>query len=172
MTIAISGVLDLLQGFRVVYGKLEHALVLMPNILLPNLSSMIYRFVAIIEIMSKHTVAGGADLLEGILFTGLITYFLQIGAYAATSMYGGEVEFGVCSNSISDYWQFLLVPLSTISWAILFTPLPREIPAMAFHGTLGYCVSYGLNYAGGVPANLIMFLSASSISFSAGIFSR
>jgi len=41
---ALGGVLDILQGFRVVY--------------------------AIIEIMSKHTVCGGADLLEGILFTG------------------------------------------------------------------------------------------------------
>ena len=57
--LAISGVLDLLQGFRVVY--------------------------AIIEIMSKHTVAGGADLLEGILFTGLIAYFLQFGKYVAAS---------------------------------------------------------------------------------------
>lgn len=133
---------------------------------------MMCLLLAIIEIMSKHTVAGGADLLEGILFTGLITYFLQNGAYVATSIYGGEVEFGVCSNGISEYWQFLLVPLSTISWAILFTPNPRELPAMAFHGTLGYCVSYGLHHVGGVPANLIMFLSASSISLSAGIFSR
>ena len=47
---AISGVLDILQGFRVVY--------------------------AVMEIMSKNTVSGTADLLEGLLFTGLIAYFL------------------------------------------------------------------------------------------------
>lgn len=43
---AIAGILDILQGFRVVY--------------------------AVIEIMSKHTISGTADLMEGILFTGLI----------------------------------------------------------------------------------------------------
>ena len=41
-SMAIAGILDIMQGFRVVY--------------------------AIIEIMSKHTVSGTADLMEGILF--------------------------------------------------------------------------------------------------------
>ncbi|CAB9514481.1 pheromone-regulated membrane protein [Seminavis robusta] len=49
----IAAVLDLLQGFRVVYS--------------------------IIEIMSKHTVSGGADLLEGLLFTTLISFSLRCG---------------------------------------------------------------------------------------------
>ena len=127
---------------------------------------------AIIEIMSKHTVAGGADLLEGILFTGLITYFLQFGSYVASSIFGAEAEFGVCTNGISEYWQILLVPMTTISWAFLFTPLPQDLPAMAFHGLLGYCTSKGLSTIGGMPANMTMFLSAASISFSAGVFSR
>ena len=58
---AISGVVDVLQGFRVVYS--------------------------IIEIMSKHTVSGVADLLEGILFTELIAYFLRIGQFGATAIF-------------------------------------------------------------------------------------
>ena len=76
---AIAGVLDILQRFRIVY--------------------------AIIEVMSKHTVTGGADFLEGILFTGLIAYFLKFGQYTAVSIMGDpdNSEFLQCKHGIDPF---------------------------------------------------------------------
>ena len=144
---AICGVLDILQGFRVVY--------------------------AVIEIMSRHTVSGGADLLEGILFTGLISYFLQFGSYAAAAMLGrtGTQELTQCTHGVDERWYFLFVPLACIAWAIIFTPYPRDVAPMAFHGLLGFCVNYSLS-ASGSTKDLNYFVSASVISLSAGIYSR
>ncbi|CAB9513206.1 pheromone-regulated membrane protein [Seminavis robusta] len=144
---AISGILDLLQGFRVVY--------------------------AVIEIMSRHTVAGGADLLEGVLFTGLISYFLQFGSYTAASILGDAraTEFAHCDHGLDPRFYILLVPLTCAAFAIMFTPNLRELPGMAFHGILAYCMNYGLA-ALGATSDLNYFVSASAVSLSAGLCSR
>lgn len=146
-TTAISGVIDLLQGFRVVF--------------------------AIIEIMSRHTICGGADLLEGILFTGLITYFLQFGSYTASFILGNShgAEFDACNNSVHGAWFFLLVPAATMSWSFMFTPNPRDLPGMVFHGLVGYCTNLALSKIG-FASEPNYFISASVVSLSAGIFSR
>jgi uncharacterized membrane protein YjjB (DUF3815 family) len=144
--LAISGVLDLLQGSRVVY--------------------------AVIEIMSRHTVSG-ADLIEGLLFTTLITYFLQFGSYTAASILGDGTahEFTQCTHGMDKRWYFLFVPLACLSWAVIFKPYHRDLPGMTFHGILGFAANYGLT-AMGASMDLNYFVSASLISLSAGIYSR
>lgn len=152
--IAISGVLDILQGFRVVY--------------------------AIVEVLSRNTVAGGADFLEGILFTGLIAYFLRFGQYTAVEIFDRNdmnsaddinTEWGACTNGISKYWYFLFVPLASLSWSGLFTPNYDQLLPMCFHGTLAYVVTFGLSYFG-ATVSVNNFVSAASITFSAALFSR
>jgi uncharacterized membrane protein YjjB (DUF3815 family) len=145
--LAISGVLDLLQGSRVVY--------------------------AIIEIMSRHTVSGGADLIEGLLFTTLITYFLQFGSLTSALILGdgSSQEFTQCNHGVDQRWYFLFVPLACLSWAIIFTPCHRDLPGMTFHGILGFATNYVLN-AMGASMDLNYFVSATLISLSAGICSR
>jgi hypothetical protein len=64
---AIACVMDILQGFRIVH--------------------------AIIEQMSRNTVAGGADFLEGAFCTGSIAYFLDIGQELAPTIMGGTVKY-------------------------------------------------------------------------------
>ena len=143
---AISGVLDLLQGFRVVY--------------------------AIIEIMSRHTVTGGADFLEGIFFTSLIAYFLRFGHVSALHIVGEPEDDGylTCDKGISRKWYFFFVPLAAVSWSGLFNPYKMDIPMMALHGILGYLVSW--QFSAGPFSNLNNFLAATSVTFSAGLLSR
>jgi len=146
---AIGGVLDILQGFRVVY--------------------------AVIETMSKHTVAGGADLLEGILYTGLIAYYLRFGQIAAKAISGvaeaADADLSFCSNGLDSRWFILFVPLASLSWSGLFTPYYRELLPMTFHGVLAYGSNYGLSKAG-LSEQANIFVSASIVSLSAGIISR
>ena len=143
---AISGVLDLLQGFRVVYS--------------------------IIEIMSRHTVTGGADFLEGVFFTTLIAYFLRFGEYIAVEILGrpGSDEYRACDNGISEWWYLFFVPLAAICWSGLFNPNYFDLPFMAAHGILGYLVSWQF-YAGGTT-NLNNFVAAMVVTFSSGLVSR
>lgn len=145
---AIAGVLDILQGFRVVY--------------------------AIIEIMSKHTVTGGADFLEGILFTGLIAYSLKFGQYAASALMlddPTDAEYSECTNGIDEWWYFLFVPLAAFSWSGLFDPDYIDLPIMCFHGILGYTVSWAVARAS-LSSNFNNFIAAMTVTFSAGIVSR
>ena len=143
---AVAGVLDILQGFRIVY--------------------------AIIEIMSKHTVAGGADLLEGILFTGLIAYFLKIGQYAAAQILGDSPKiFLGCSHGIDKLWYFLFLPLAAVSWSGIFMPNYNDLPLMGLHGVLAYGVNWGLSRTH-QNANFNNFISSLCVTLSAGIISR
>jgi uncharacterized membrane protein YjjP (DUF1212 family) len=95
---AISGVLDLLQGFRVVYS--------------------------IIEIMSRHTVTGGADFLEGVFFTTLIAYFLRFGQSLALQILGTPEsnDYLVCNRGVSEYYYIFFVPFAAFCWSGLFNP--------------------------------------------------
>ena len=157
--IAIAALLDVLDGYRVVY--------------------------AIMEIMSRHTETGGADLMEGVLFTALMAYFLKFGQYFALNVMGidhGSVddpdgqeeqlqkEYMICDNGISPMWFPLFVPLSAICWSGLFNPAYYDIPAMAFHGVIGYVVSQQFNSDDFNSLN--NFLAAMAITFCAGLVSR
>lgn len=146
---ALSGVLDILHGFRIVF--------------------------AIIEIMSKQTISGGADFLEGILFTGLISFFLEFGQYIAASIMGDagltadELD---CSHEISEWWYLLLVPVAAISWSGLFNPRFEDLPVMGFHGVLGFAVSWAISRTSVSAGSLNNFIAALAVSLSAGIISR
>ena len=147
---SLSGVLGILHGFKIVF--------------------------AIMEIMSRHTVTGGADLLEGILFTGLIAYFLQSGQYVAVLIMGDPdalVDNLSCDHSINDWWYLLLVPLAAMSWSGLFHPSTlSELLLMGFHGTLGFTVSWAISRASFNPGNLHNFAASVAVTFSAGMIAR
>jgi uncharacterized membrane protein YjjP (DUF1212 family) len=144
---ALAGVLDILQGFRVVY--------------------------AVIQVMSKFSVAGTADLVEGILFTGLIAYFLRFGQYSAAAILRKEWDSDAisCTNGISELWYILLVPLAALSWSGLFSPSYSSLWLMCFHGCFAYAVNYALGKSG-ASAQLNNFVSAAAVSISSGIISR
>jgi uncharacterized membrane protein YjjP (DUF1212 family) len=158
--IGISALLDVLQGYRVVY--------------------------AIMEIMSRHTVTGGSDLMEGIFFTALIAYFLKFGQFAALSIMGmedvdpitdthvhveGREEYMTCDAGISEWWFLLFVPISAICWSGLFNPSYYDLPTMAAHGVIGYVVSWQFDFTA-PSSSLNNFLAAAAITFCAGLVSR
>lgn len=167
--IAISSMLDLLQGFKVVY--------------------------AVIEIMSRNTVAGGADFLEGLLFTGLISYFLQFGQFTAfrclsfSTALSEEIQrnnnstvgdtdtstlgWSSCSpdHGVSELWYILFVPFTALAWSGLFSPNYYDLLPMTFHGVLAFAVNYGLSKAGALN-DINNFVSSMLVTFSAGLFSR
>jgi uncharacterized membrane protein YjjB (DUF3815 family) len=144
---AVSGVLDILQGFRVVYSM--------------------------IELMSKHTVTGGANFLESIFFTGLIAYFLKFGQYVAAEITGdpNSIEFSKCSDGINETWYLLFVPIAALSWSGLFMPNYADLPWMCLHGVLAFFVYWVINQAS-VDEYLNNFISALTVTASAALFSR
>jgi uncharacterized membrane protein YjjP (DUF1212 family) len=146
---AVGSIVDILQGFKIVY--------------------------AIMELMSRHTLAGGADFLEAFLFTGLIASFLKFGQVIATSIMGGEEAIDLaatqCKLPIGEYWYFVLLPISTVMWAYSFMPQRSDLASMALHGILSYSVYYGMDKATG-HLTLSTFVAALSVTFSAGIVSR
>jgi uncharacterized membrane protein YjjB (DUF3815 family) len=123
--------------------------------------------------MSKHTVLGGADFLEGILYTGLIACFLKFGQYAAAVSVGHpeQTEFLRCDGGINERWYLLFVPLAAVSWSGLFMPNYTDLPLMAFHGVLAYVVNWSMARRSWND-QLNNFVSSMCETLSAGIISR
>jgi Uncharacterized conserved protein len=125
--------------------------------------------------MSKHTISGGADFLESLLFTGLIAYFLKFGLHAAETVMGDREEQDLfqCSKPISQWWYLLLVPVTSLSWSVLFTPLYRDLPLMTFHGILSFVVYWAITQ---IPDEnmdgIAIFVAALTVTASAGFISR
>lgn len=121
--------------------------------------------------MSRNIVAGSARLLEGILFTGLISYSLKFGLDVAFRLLFGAnppapldvTNFLVSKHGISTWLYPLLLPFSAVAWSGLFRPSYADLPLMAWHGML----AFGLTLAG-VP----LFVAAMCVTLSAGIISR
>ncbi|KAG7365902.1 putative threonine/serine exporter [Nitzschia inconspicua] len=141
--IAVASIMDYLQGFKVVY--------------------------AVIEVMSKNIVAGTSRLLEGIMFTGLVSYSLKFGLDLAFRILGkassaeNYAAMLIAGDGINPAYFTLILPFAALGWSGLFRPSPVDLPLMAFHGVL----SFWLNWAG-VP----MFMAAMAVTFSAGLISR
>lgn len=124
--------------------------------------------------MSKNSIAGGADFLEGVLFTGLISYFLKFGLSTASSILGAsgeDINYSVCANPINSYFYFLLVPVTSLAWSVLFRPCYSDLPLMAYHGILSYVVHWAIGSYTGNSA-LATFVAALATTTSAGITSR
>ncbi len=147
---AVGSIVDILQGFKIVY--------------------------AIIELMSKHTIAGGADFMEGFLFTGLIASFLKFGQYLASAILGGEPANDLaateCTAPISEYWYFVLLPISALMWAYQFQPQISDLPSMTLHGILSFSVYYGIDKMTNGQETMSTFCAALSVTLSAGFVSR
>ena len=145
VAIGLSGVLDILQGFKVVF--------------------------AIIEVMGKHTVSGGADFLEGLLYTTLISFFLRVGKLIAESITGKQSSLNACEGGIDEAYYFILVPAAAISWSGLFNPEYFDLPLMAYHGILAFLITWACN-RGQVNAQVALFVAAFGVTFSSGLVSR
>merc|ERR1719181_1848685 len=108
--------------------------------------------------MSKQALSGTADLLEALLMTAVMSYFLKLGQYTAAVIEGEAGSntfnmvqpFGVCGDPIEELWYLLLVPLAAISWSVLFFPSYTDLPIMTLHGIGAYAVSWGLGKASGI----------------------
>ena len=61
---------------------------------------------SLVEIMSRHTVAGSADLLEDMLFSGWIAYNLRFGQcmMAVILQNADETKFEQCQNGVDEWW--------------------------------------------------------------------
>lgn len=123
--------------------------------------------------MSKHTISGGADFLEALMVTGLIAYFLKFGLQTAVQILGvpPNDDFNQCKNPIDARWSFLLVPITSLSWAISFNPRYKDITLMTYHGMLSYIVYWAVEQAT-ANAGLATFVAALTVSASAGFVSR
>lgn len=152
------------------------------------------------ELMSRHTVTGGADFLEGVFFTTLIAYCLRFGQFLALETLGDPEndDYLQCNKGISEWcvticgytlldrnvtipganplhnnnrWYLLFVPVGAVSWSGLFNPNYFDLPIMAAHGILGYVVSWQF-YEAASDTQMNHFLAAMAVTFSAGILSR
>ena len=127
---------------------------------------------SVLQLMSKHSLAGTADLVEALLFTALIAYFLKFGQYiAAVIMSSPAHQFLGCDNPISQLYYILLVPISALAWSVQFLPKYRDLPVMTLHGVASFAISWGLDQASNI-GTFKSFFAASIVTFSAGIYSR
>ena len=144
--IGVASLIDLFQGFRIVF--------------------------AVLQLMSHLSLSGTADLVEALLFTALIAYFLRFGQYIAAAIESDiDYKFPSCSNAIPQTWYLLLVPISACSWSVLFLPKYRDIPAMTAHGIIAFAVSWGLDKSTNI-GTFNSFFGAMVVTFVAGIYSR
>ena len=148
--IAIAGALDILQGYKMTFS--------------------------VVEVLSKNAVAGSANFMEAILYTSVITTFLKLGQGTASFLFredGGFADTSLeCSNAVNQYWLFLIVPLGALAWSGGFNPDYNELPMMAFHGILVFTVNWALEQQGQIDSKSSLFVSAMSVSLSAGLVSR
>ncbi|KAL3901371.1 MAG: hypothetical protein SGARI_006086, partial [Bacillariaceae sp.] len=120
--IAVASIMDMLQGFKVVY--------------------------AMIEIMSKNIVTGTTRWMEGIMFTGLISYSLKFGLDTAFRIVGKGAAHAnyssmlVCGDGINPVYFPLILPFAAVAWSGLFRPSIEDLPLMAFHGMLAFALSW------------------------------
>lgn len=130
--VGVATLLSLFQGFRIVF--------------------------AVLQIMSKQTLSGTADLVEALLMTAVMAYVLSCGRHIAMMMLGvhamghSDDLSGTCDNPINELWYLLLVPIAAVSWSACFLPSYRDLPVMTLHGILAYIFSWGIGEAKNIGA--------------------
>ena len=143
-SIAISAIMDILQGYKMVY--------------------------AVIEVMSRNMVAGASRLIEAILFTGLVSYTLMFGFDMACRLTGNSISHKHMldtPHAIHPNWFPVLLPFAAVAWSGLFRPLPQDLPLMACHGILAFALTQWVGAPVFVAAMCVTF-SAGIISHFTG----
>lgn len=152
--IAVASMIDYLRGFGIVFS--------------------------IMEVMSKNTMSGSADLIEALVFSFLISMSMLFGLRAAEGIMGIDDSpddsdpdgYMNCGQPIAPtLWFLLILPIASIGWAASFKPAYCDLPLMTFHGILSFIVSWAVEQASG-ESFFGSFIAALTVSTVAGLVSR
>ncbi|KAI8338948.1 hypothetical protein BC941DRAFT_350521 [Chlamydoabsidia padenii] len=107
---------------------------------------------AVMEITSKHMVAGAVRLIHVVFYSFLLAYGLELGSYLYDAFYPNTSTDGYCPVNNAPYspvvppeWAIIpLFPVMTCGLSMTFGSAPRQWPSEIIAAALGFGATYFL----------------------------
>ncbi|KAL1916441.1 uncharacterized protein VTP21DRAFT_5632 [Calcarisporiella thermophila] len=135
---------------------------------------------AVLELSSKQLITGSVRLFYSLIYSLILGFGVSIGSaffdfiFHPNGMHSLEDDpTRVCSQGMSEWWQFLFVPIFSLSLNVV--PLkgePRQWPLMSLFGVIGYVVNWAVAKRYGSSPQVSSAIGAFVVGVLANISSR
>ncbi|KAI8048211.1 hypothetical protein BDF21DRAFT_392905 [Thamnidium elegans] len=123
---------------------------------------------AVMELAAKNLVSGTVHLVYAVMYVFFLAFGIGYGC-SIWRLIHPELEIDVltaCQESISPWWTFLLLPVATIGFGIVYGAEMKQWIPMVGDSAIGYAVHFFVGkYAG--PSSII---TPSTGAFALGLF--
>ncbi|KAF7731397.1 hypothetical protein EC973_000205 [Apophysomyces ossiformis] len=129
---------------------------------------------AVMELSAKSIGSGAIHLVHAIMYVLFLGFGLGYGSSVWRLTHPGEnIEFAaVCSDPISPYWFFLLLPLACFCIAIVFgAPVTQWIP-MTANAAVGFVVYYFFSKVSGSDSVVTPSVGAFALGLAGNLYGR
>ncbi|KAF1796448.1 hypothetical protein FB192DRAFT_1292447 [Mucor lusitanicus] len=118
---------------------------------------------SVMELAAKNLISGTVHLVYALIYVLFLAFGIGYGCSIWRLAHPEETinVLGACQESIDPWWTFLILPLATVGFAVVYGARPNQWLPMVVDSAAGYAVYYFVaKYAG----------SSSVITPSAGAF--
>ncbi|KAG0166887.1 hypothetical protein DFQ28_006818 [Apophysomyces sp. BC1034] len=129
---------------------------------------------AVMELSAKSIGSGAIHLVHAIMYVLFLGFGLGYGSSVWRLTHPGEnIEFAaVCSNPISPYWFFLLLPLACFSIAIVFGASVSQWIPMTANAAVGFVVYYFFSKVTGSDSVVTPSVGAFALGLAGNLYGR
>ncbi|KAI1127612.1 hypothetical protein F5Y10DRAFT_190296 [Nemania abortiva] len=125
-----------------------------------------------LELHSKAMVPGAIRLVYAIIYSLFLVYGITVG----TALYGAidahAVTETTCQNPLSNYWNFLFVPLYIFFVAFTVQAKWTQMPVMVFIALAGYTVNFFTSQRFAASPSIAYTFGAFTVGVLANLYSR
>lgn len=126
------------------------------------------------ELAAKNLISGVVHLTYAMMYVLFLAFGIGYGC-SIWRLAHPDFDFNVlsvCTDSINPYWTFLLLPLTTISVAIVYGASPDQWLPMVLDSGIAYAVYYFLSKVAGATSVITPSAGAFALGLGGNIYSR
>ena len=128
---------------------------------------------SMVELATKNVNSGTPRLFYGITVSGFIGFGLNMGASLAETVlvsHGVTANMSLsCKSPISEWWNFVSVPATTLAFSFLLNAHYKQLPPMLAVAVIAFLTSYYTATWGVAGSSVI---SAFLVGFSSNVYAR
>ncbi|RWA08513.1 hypothetical protein EKO27_g6598 [Xylaria grammica] len=125
-----------------------------------------------LELHSKAIVPGAIRLIYAVIYSLFLIYGITVGTALYGAIDSNAVTETSCQNPLSDYWNFLFVPLYIVFITFTVQAKWTQVPAMVIIALAGYAVNFFTSQKFAASPSIAYTFGAFAVGVLANLYSR
>ncbi|KAI9476382.1 MAG: hypothetical protein EXX96DRAFT_487148 [Benjaminiella poitrasii] len=129
---------------------------------------------SVMELAAKNLISGVVHLVYALMYVLFLAFGIGYGCSIWRLAHSNDAidVLGACQESINPWWTFLILPLATIGFGVVYGAAPYQWLPMVGDSAVGYAVYYFVAKAAGSSSVITPSAGAFALGLAGNIYAR